>query len=112
MKELCKDCGEKKVLKDNKDGWCLKCSEKFRDYTIKPLTLDERELCSNQAMTMSKLWTSVVIWLKFGLKTLKSVEITEDNLKIEINKLSESEIADVSDAIVFATQNPSKKKSS
>jgi hypothetical protein len=88
-------------------------------YELKPLTLAEREICSNKltevnisgSVVIREGFTYILRWLKYGLKSIEGVEIFEANFDSEVNKLNDDDIADISNAIKEATQFPNKKKS-
>ena len=84
----------------------------FTDFKIRPLTLKEREICSNQAMEFKSFFTQILIWIRYGLIELKGIKITENNFDEEVNKFSDQKISDISFAIREATQFPDKKKDS
>lgn len=83
----------------------------FTDYELRPLTLDEREDCSNRYFAIKDAFTQLLTWIQYGLTKLKGVEITKENFKEEINKLSDNQLADIAVDIRERTQFPDKKKS-
>ena len=85
--------------------------ETFTDYKIKPLTLSEREDCSNRYFAMKNIFTQTMTWIRYGLIELKGIQITKDNFDIEVVKLDDDEIADIALDIREKTQFPNKKKS-
>lgn len=90
----------------------------FSDFKIRPLTLSEREICSNKVMEFREFFTQALIWIRYGLTELKGVKITRDNpdgggnFDEEVNKITDEQITDISLAIREATQFPDKKKPS
>ena len=81
------------------------------DYKLKPLTLSEREDCSNQYIRLSTWFTQTLSWMRCGLIELKGVKITKDNFDTEVVKLDDDDITDISADIRERTQHPDKKKS-
>lgn len=86
--------------------------EPFTDFKFRPLTLREREICSNKVMEFKDFFTQILIWIRYGLTELKGVEITKENFDEEVNNLGNEDMADISLAIRMATEFPGKKKSS
>jgi len=88
------------------------------DYEIKMMTLAERIDCNDLAIEFDKISGTIttkniflqrIKYLRYGLKSLNGVELTEQNRDTEINKLTNNEIEQISDAIALET-NFSKKK--
>jgi len=89
-------------------------------YKTKPLSLEQR-IEVNDLMTEMNPTTGTIIvrdvfrqrvkYLRYGLASLGDVELTDENVDAEINKLTNDEIEKISDAIAEETNLSKKKKS-
>ncbi len=61
------------------------------------------------SVIVKDLFAQRIKYLRYGLKTLNGVELTKDNFDVEVNKLTNDEIQEISDKIAEET-NLSKKK--
>lgn len=80
------------------------------DFKTKPLTLSQREHCSNKQLMENIYFTSTILWLRCGLDELKGEKITEKNFDEKVVLLSDEEIIEIAIKIREETQFPDKKK--
>jgi len=87
-------------------------------FTTKPLTLQQRIECNsikaeynpiNKTVDFSEIFKGQILYLKYGLDELNGIKITEDNFDIEVMKLSNEEITEISNVISDETNFPKKK---
>jgi len=89
------------------------------EYELKPLTLAEREICNNAKATIinfrrieiDKPFTIKLTWLRFGLKSIEGIEITDENRDEQLNTLSDVEMEEIMGEISERTNGGFKKKS-
>ena len=89
------------------------------EYELKQLSLAEREICNNAKATIinfrrieiDKPFTIKLTWLRFGLKSIEGIEITDENRDEQLNTLSDVEMDEIMGEISERTNGGTKKKS-
>ena len=83
----------------------------FTYYKLRPLTLAEREECSNSVMYLKTVFTQALNWMRYGLIGLKGKEINKENFDEEVNDLQDPQLFDIAADIRERNQFQDKKKS-
>ncbi len=91
--------------------------KKKLEFITKPITYEQRIDCNDMSTEFTPgggvitrdIFAQRAKYIKYGLKSLEGIEITEDNFKNKFMELSNDEITIISDQIANESNFPKKK---